>query len=297
MAQFGRILMVDWSAAAKPTPARPSADAIWIARAGPAGPARWYCRTRSEAMFRIAAEIQAALTARDRCLVGFDFPFGYPAGFAKEVCGRASGLAVWGEIASRIEDADDNANNRFEVAAGLNRQFLGVGPFWGRPASLDLPDLPPRGTDRTGPGHPPERRLVEHRVPRAQPVWKLYTTGSVGSQALTGIARLQGLRTRYGSALSVWPFEPPDAPVVLAEVYPSLLADVVQRALERTPGQIKDAVQVRVLADALAALDRSGGLPAALAAAEGRHLAQEAWILGVGAEAALRDAALQAQSS
>ncbi|NJM83934.1 MAG: hypothetical protein HC844_17115 [Tabrizicola sp.] len=30
MARFDRVIVVDWSAAGKPSPIRPSADAIWI---------------------------------------------------------------------------------------------------------------------------------------------------------------------------------------------------------------------------------------------------------------------------
>ena len=71
-------------------------------------------------------------------MVGFDFPFGYPAGFAARL-----GLegppwrAVWDEIARLIEDDEGNRNNRFEVGAEFNRRVSGGRfPFWGCPVGL-----------------------------------------------------------------------------------------------------------------------------------------------------------------
>ena len=288
--RFARVLMIDWSAASKPSPRKPSADAIWIAETG-AAPGLWYARTRAAAMQVIHARIAAAQQAGDRILCGFDFPFGYPAGFAQHVTGQADALTLWAHLAGLITDAPDNANNRFPVAADLNRLFPGIGPFWGCPSSFADPGLPPKGRARQGHGLP-ERRAVEDAVRRAQPCWKLFTTGSVGSQALLGIARLQALRQAFGDTLAVWPFQSPDRPVVLAEVYPSLLDPWVRRA---AGAEIKDSLQVRLLAATLAGMDAESTLPGALAAASGPHLAEEAWILGVGAEPqvfAAADAAL-----
>jgi molybdopterin molybdotransferase len=130
--------------------------------------------------------------------------------------------------------------------------------------------------------------------------WQLAYAGSVGSQALTGIAALERLRRHPAleGGVAVWPFEAafrvPDAPVVLAEIYPSLLAEAVAAA----PEAVKDAAQVRVVAEAYARLDAEGALaalfagPADLESTELEVAArEEAWILGVGHEAALRAAA------
>ncbi len=297
---FDTVVMVDWSAAARPSPARPSADAIWIgvARGGVCEPPR-YLRTRAEACAALADLLAAERAAGRRVLAGFDFPFGYPAGFAARAAGAAEGLAVWRMLAGLVADGPDNRNNRFAVAARLNALFPGIGPFWGRPERADHPGLPTRGTARRGHGLP-ERRAVEARVRRAQPCWKLYTTGSVGSQALLGIAALERLRRepRLGGAVAVWPFEtgfaPGNAPIVFAEIYPSLLAGAVAAA----PEPIRDAAQVRIVAAALARLDAGGRLaplfagPDDLAGPERAPAArEEAWILGVGREAALRAAA------
>ncbi len=290
---FDTIVIVDWSASAAPSPAKPSADAIWfaVARGGSVAPPV-YCRTRAEAMARLADLLAAEVAEGRRALAGFDFPFGWPQGFAAGVTGRAEALAVWDWLAAAVRDGPDNANNRFAVAERLNALFPGVGPFWGRPATAPHAGVPERGTLRHGHGLP-ERRLAEARAPGAQPCWKLYTTGSVGSQALLGVAALARLRAdpRLTGAVAVWRFETGfdagSAPVTLAEVYPSLLAAAVAA---RDPGEIKDAAQVRLLAERFAALDAAGRLGALFAAdpalSDGERAVaarEEGWILGVGA--------------
>ncbi len=287
---FDRIAILDWSAASTPSPARPSADAIWI---GVAGLGESYHRTRADAMKRLGELVDQTLARNQRLLIGADFPFGWPAGLATALTGKPLALALWDWLAAHVEDAADNRNNRFSLAAAINARFPGVGPFWGRPATLALPDLPDRGRDRHDHGFA-ERRAVEALVPTAQPCWKLYTTGSVGSQALLGVAALSRLRNAFPGQIAVWPFEPWDnAPVVLAEVYPSLLAAPVRRAMADDPAAIKDAVQVRLLAAALARLDRDGTLAALFApGVPPGVLAEQGWILGAGHAAALCAAAL-----
>jgi molybdopterin molybdotransferase len=300
--RFDRIIVVDWSARSTPSPRRPSADAVWIGTAGEGAGEPVYCRTRAEAEALLAAILSEAAAAGQRVLAGFDFPFGYPAGFAAAVTGRAEALALWERLADVIEDGPENANNRFKVADAINARLPGTGPFWGRPAGLVLAALPERGSDRTGHGFA-ERRLVERAVPRAQPCWKLYTTGSVGGQALVGLPALERLRRdpRWAERIKVWPFEsglaPPEAEVVLAEVYPSLLDGAVATA-RAAEGGVRDAAQVAVTAAALARLDAAGELaalfagPAGLGAAERAAVErEEGWILGAGHEAALAAAA------
>ncbi|MEM9973084.1 MAG: molybdopterin-binding protein [Pseudomonadota bacterium] len=288
MTRFDTVIVADWSARSAPSPKAPTADAIWIAVAEDGEIITHYLRTRADAAAFLTATLRAALDSGRRVLAGFDFPFGYPAGFAQTLAGQANAFAVWDWLANTIEDAPDNANNRFVVANAINQSLPGTGPFWGRPSKLSLPHLPDKGSARAGHGFT-ERRAVEGAVARAQPTWKLYTTGSVGSQALLGLPVLQRLRERFGSDLAVWPFEAPDAPIVLAEVYPSLLDSVV--ATE--PATVKDEAQVRVLARALERLADGGGLDALFNAAPDAARQEEGWILGVGAEAALRAAALR----
>ena len=94
-----------------------------------------YFRTRYDAVAELTELIASELGAGRRVLVGFDFPFGYPAGVAEHLTGQGAALALWEWLAGRVEDDVRNANSRFHVATEINRRFPGVGPFWGRPKS------------------------------------------------------------------------------------------------------------------------------------------------------------------
>ncbi|TCP44485.1 hypothetical protein [Rhodovulum marinum] len=281
MRPFDTIVMADWSARATPSPAAPSADAIWIATWRGGVEAVTYHRTRAAGEAALSALLEAERAAGRRVLAGFDFAFGYPAGFARALTGVARAAAVRAWLAGRIADDARNRNNRFEVAAEINAGFPGVGPFWGRPARPELVDLPALGRARHGHGMA-ERRAVERAVPRAQTVWKLYTTGAVGSQVLVGLPMLHRLSCRFGPALSVWPFDPGDGDIVLAEVYPSLIDPAV-----RGEAGIRDAAQVRLMARAVARLQAAGRLADLFATPDDPQIAEEGWILGVGQETAL----------
>jgi molybdopterin molybdotransferase len=269
---FDRVLVVDWSANSTP---KLGADSIWIGSAGAGATKPENLPTRDAAMEALRARLDAALTAGHRVLVAFDIGFGFPRGFAERLTGRAEALAVWDWLEARITDDARNANNRFEVASEMNRAFGGLGPFWGRPAGRDLPDLPEKGTVRQGHGLA-ELRATEALCAGAHPMWKLYTTGSVGSQSILGQARLAGLRRDYGAALSVWPMEGAQGQIVLAETYLSLVDPLVKVA-QGYP--CKDAAQVDLLARAflgaeLAALMDVDAAP--------DLLREEGWILGAG---------------
>ena len=291
-----RIAILDWSAESRPKTGR---DSIWLGIAGPDGAVEAEnLRTRAEAEAHLHALAAKALERGECLLIGADFAFGYPAGFAAGLTGRAMALAVWEWLAARIEDGPDNTNNRFEVAAEANRAFPGLGPFWFRPAGRDLPDLPAKGTARTF-RDLPDLRAVDARARGAQSVWKLGGAGSVGSQSLTGLPVLWRLRQAFAGRVAVWPFETTEAaPVILAEVFPSLLRAEIATLLRRVEngrdgrtGPVPDEVQVRLLAGALAELGREGGLAPLFAAAGGAAPEEEGWVLGVGAEATLRAAA------
>jgi molybdopterin-guanine dinucleotide biosynthesis protein B len=284
--QFDTVIVVDWSSSGTPSPARPSANAIWIGVARAGGVTSQYLRTRAAAEAVLTALLDAEAAAGRRVLAGFDFPFGYPAGFAARLTGTTGARAVWRWLADRIEDGPDNRNNRFHVADTANRSLGSAGPFWGRPRSLPLDFLPERKLAAYAALGLDERRRVDLAVPRAQPGWKLYTAGSAGGQSLTGLPVLQRLSQRAGAR--VWPFDRIDgAALVLAEVYPSLL-DAEVRA-QTLPGSIKDELQVRLLAQALFALSRSGALELLLNdVPEWPGRSDEGWILGAGQDAVLQ---------
>ena len=285
MRPFDTVVAVDWSARGTPSPARPSPDAIWIGVARAGDESTSYHRTRAAAMAHLGGLLAAEIAAGRRALVGFDFPLGWPGGFAGAVAGTRCALAVWDRLAEMVEDGDNNASNRWAVAARLNARFPGTGPFWGCPAREAREGLAATAAGWGGHGLS-ERRLAERRVPRAQPGWKLFGAGSVGSQALLGQARLARLRAQVPCA--VWPFEAWDeAPIVLAEIYPSL----IHRAVRAAQGEgIRDEVQVRLVARALMRLSREERLPALLDA-PAEAAPEEGWILGLGHEAALEAAA------
>ena len=142
MKLFDGYMAVDWSANGKPKQGK---DSIWIASRGEGGAeALENPATRREAVRRIEDQLEKATAAGWRLLVGFDFPFGYPAGTARMLTGRAGWEAVWSRIAEVIEDDSRNKNNRFDAAALLNAPFVGEGPFWGNGLSRDIPGLPRR---------------------------------------------------------------------------------------------------------------------------------------------------------
>ncbi len=255
------IIAVDWSAASQPKPRKPSPDACWLAwgvRDDPPGrrPPPEYFRTRSACEARLRDLVTAH---RGPALVGFDFPLGYP--LARD---GSSVLPVGRDLcrflADRITDDDANRNNRFAVAADLNRAIAARfgephGPFWGCPANRSFAGDALLPTKRVMAGVPEERAVERHvRATRRlaiQSPWKLYTTGSVGGQALLGLPAVHRLLDTLGSRGVLWPFETAaHAPeitdaVIIAEIWPSLFD------AGRVDHPIKDARQVVATRDAL----------------------------------------------
>lgn len=285
MSLFDTHVMVDWSGGkdAGPTPKK---DAIWacICRAGGPEPSV-YLRNRQIAEAWLADLIRTELTAGRRVCIGFDFPFGYPTGFGRSVAGSDDPLVLWDWFEARIKDAPE-ANNRCDVAAGINARLDGVGPFWGNPFKVDFDHLPRKGLARTNTQFP-EKRAVERRAKGSFTCWQLSGAGAVGSQVMMGLPVLARLRRQFADQISVWPFEALDRPVAFVEIWPSLIAPSVAKGMQE--GEIKDAAQVRVLAQAVAGLDANGRLGPLLE--DGRTESGEGWILGVGHEAALEAAA------
>ena len=281
---FDRVAILDWSAAKGPKLGK---DSIWLGICDRDGTLAENIPTRALARDRLSGLVDAALSAGDRLLIGADFSFGFPAGFAQRVTGQPSALSVWSWLAARVHDMPGNASNYRTVAAQLNAHFPDLGPFWGNTARQEVPGLP-----RRKPPLPPS--LAEFRQSdlvaresgaRPKSVWQLAGVGAVGAQALTGLPVLHALRTDFARQISVWPFEEALTPVVLAEVYPSLLHTLVREASD---DQVLDARQVTLLSRALFHLGQSGGLASLL-----RHndlptdVREEGWLLGAGHSAVL----------
>ena len=284
-ALFDHYVIVDWSAANRPRTGR---DSIWVCHRGPDGERVENPPTRHLAR-ELLMEILARVGPAERAVLGFDFPFGYPAGFAARLgLGGTPWRAVWDEIARLLEDDDGNRNNRFAVGAALNRRVSGGRfPFWGCPAGFADDCLGPRHHRGHGDETLAEKRRIDEWMVGAQPCWKLAYTGSVGSQVLTGLPVVRALRDdpRWAECARVWPCEtglglPEDARIVFAEVWPSWWKPCGKL------GPPNDKAQVRTVAAIFAARDRAGQLadwfapPVDPSDAE-RVIAEEAWTLGV----------------
>jgi hypothetical protein len=265
---FDAYVAVDWSASSIPKRGR---DSIWLCRHGssPKNPS-----TRHEAIQRVRELLEQLVAEGKRVLVGFDFPYGYPRGFA-DLIAPGTGppwRRTWDALVRLVRDDERNVNNRFEVAAELN---VDGGPFWGCPGTQVQGGL----TVKRGISFPhkglQEFRAVERVVRGVQSAWKLGGVGSVGSQALLGIPRVASLRDdpALSPASAVWPFEPIDeAQIVHVEIWPGLV--------EPTAHAVRDAAQVEALVGHWARLDEVGELRPLF---EAPHSAstEEGWIFGV----------------
>ena len=285
---FDVIIIVDWSANAA---SKRGADSIWSyeldSASRPSPPINH--PTRRSARDHLVDRLR--VHAGRRVLIGFDFAFGYPAGFAARagLGGDPPWWATWSHLSDTVDDDERNRNNRWTVAAALNAR-LGAPQFWGVPAARQTEWL----TTTKPLMRLPEQRATERTIRSANntrpfSVWQLLGAGAVGSQTLTGIPVLHHLRTRPDLAdrVRVWPFETgfTDTPcsgepgaVILAEVWPSAVACTHLR--EPT----KDACQVRALAEHFAAADAVGALASAFApviadADRASALAEEGWVL------------------
>ncbi len=270
---FDKFLMVDWSGGNDRGP-RPTKDAIWSALATATGVAPGqYHRNRQVAEAYLLDQIDQSLAQNQRLCIGFDFPFGFPQGTAQAMCGAPDIFSLWAWFADRIEDTP-KANNRFDVAAEFNQRFPGDGPFWFNGLKRDIPDLP-RKKPKSGYGtiFPPERRMADLKAKGAFPVWQLGGAGGVGGQVLMGLPMLHRLRAAFPTQLAIAPFEPVDRPIIIVEIWPSLI-------LGREPkGTIRDQWQVEQLALCLSRLR-----PVALLDMLAEGHPEEGWILGLGQE-------------
>lgn len=289
MSMFDTVLVADWSAGKRAGP-KPKKDAIWLGltRDG-VSQEPIFCRSRREAEREIVQLIEAETAADRRLLCAFDFPFGYPQGFARQVTGSDDPFAVWDWFEAHIEDAQDGSNNRFDVAEKLNGMFQGLGPFWGKSHKDRWPAVPYVKSgirfDQVV-----EKRACDTISKASSSCFQLFFNPTVGSQQMLGLPMLNRLRRLGG--VRVWPFEAlENAPVVLAEIWPGLIEGAVKTSLfQEGPDAIRDRTQVKLLADALARL------PSAVLTAHMTNVPpaaqEEAWILGAGLSDELNRAAI-----
>lgn len=301
---FDAYIVADWTAAETK---KLGDTSLWIGVAKRDVRFRLYTETHNVATRTEGEALLASILADhrkrgDRVLVGLDFNFGYPAGTAARLklegtAGQAPWQLMWKFIASNIVDKADNTNNRYQVAAKMNRLMTDEAwPLWGAPAKQAQRWLtttkPPAGSG----ADIPEFRATENaaRKGRLQPksVWQMHGAGAVGGQTLVGIPAVRRLLESLGPSGAVWPFgtgwralTPEDVEplsTLVVEVWPSMHETKPQ------PGEFKDQAQVRSTAEALARMDEAGDLAKAFAPpkeAMPELIAQveqeEGWILGV----------------
>jgi precorrin-8X/cobalt-precorrin-8 methylmutase len=290
---FDRYVAVDWSANNEPKLGK---DSIWsgVALRASTDVATKNHRTRRAAEAWLLDLLRTAVDAGERVLVGLDFPYGYPAGFAAMlgVAGEPW-RGVWAYLDRCIEDDERNVSNRFQVASDINARLGRSAPFWGRPAHLDLASVPAKkevsylGAEEAG--GLGEWRLVERHLRDSgmtpQPVWKLTYAGSVGSQSLLGVPVLHRLRYhhRLREASRTWPFEvgAPDLPagepaIIHAEIWPTIVP------FSHQDGSCRDEQQVRAIVERWRELDREHRLGGWFATPnDPRVKHEEGWVLGV----------------
>jgi hypothetical protein len=297
---FDAYVIADWTAAEGK---KLGDNSVWIGVAKRDVRFRLYTETHNVATRAEGEALLKSILADhrkrgDRVLVGVDFSLGYPFGTAARLGLKETPpwTAMWKFVASNIVDKPDNTNNRYQVAAKMNRLMTDEAyPLWGAPAKQTQRWLtatkPPQGT-----GDIPEYRATENAVRKGklQPKsnWQMHGAGAVGGQTLVGIPMVRRLLESLGPSGAVWPFgtgwrtldaadvEP--LSVLVAEVWPSMFDGKAE------PGEFKDQAQVRRTAEAIAQMDDKGELSKAFGPKKGTDDAliaqvqdEEGWILGV----------------
>ena len=314
MPLFDFYIMVDWSGGARRRGKRP--DTIWIAH-GPTianVPLTDSPFSRTEAVRLIHSLLLEEIKSNRRVLVSFDFAYGYPVDFAaalQAATGKSDRdlpwLMVWQYLSEQITDDEgtapgarpNNRSNRFEVANQINARLSPdqvVGPFWcASPVAAYryIPQGRPPEPFQTAQGYVVKGLRLTDRRARSGSPFRLFGTASVGSQSLTGIARLHQLRNdpKLAAVSSVWPFEtgwatrakwlPKRVSILHAEIYPSFK--------DPLPDEIKDRGQVQAMWQWARDLDRDNLLwcefcrPIEVETGSKEDLAiqlTEGWILG-----------------
>ena len=301
---FNAYVMVDWSSGQTPKTGR---DSIWVGVSKRDSRFRQTFEAHNPSTRRSAEvllrEVMADLRRKgDRALVGFDFALGYPRGTASalKLPGTEDDLPwrrLWTFLAANVVDKADNTNNRFSLAARMNRLMTDEArPFWGAPArdaQRWLTSTKPPAAE----GDLPALRLAEITTaarPKsaAKSVWQLLGAGSVGGQTLMGVPVVRRLVDELGGAARVWPFDTgwraPTASelegidAVVVEIYPALIPTRAE------PDEVVDRAQVRSCCEHFARLDEQNRLaplfaPAKTVSPEDVQVVEreEGWILGL----------------
>jgi precorrin-8X/cobalt-precorrin-8 methylmutase len=272
---FDVYIMVDWSGGDRRRAGKQ--DCIWIAHGASTActPVTVSPQSRTEAEHIIRSVLQTSVHEnKGRVLLCADFGYGYPAGFASLLPESARGelppwRVVWQYLSKHIKDDLDtapgrqptNRSNRFEVASAINAAVsssASAGPFWclfTADKYACVPQKRPAQPFVCTTGTIAPLRITDRRAKSDTP-FRLFGTGSVGSQVLTGIPRLESIRfgAQFAQCSAVWPFETGWAPaagswldphlrILHAEIYPSVHVKLVDNIKD----PIKDRGQVRAM--------------------------------------------------
>ena len=310
---FDAYIFIDWSAT-NGRATGPGQDQLWLGelQAGNQPSDAWFA-SRQDCARHVEERLLHHVAAGHRVLIGFDFAYGYPAGFA-DGAGLPSPAgkwrAVWTALAALLHDDDQNRSNRFEVASALNAMLtptgaaVAPGPFWNtpRPGPMLTANSPVFPFAARGGALLPALRLSEQHLQqvglRPHSVFKLFTPGSVGSQVLTGVPVVHRIRHHplLRDVSLVWPFETGfddkvmvvRRPFVLhAEIWPGVVQQRADALIAADPQLIKDQAQVRAMCHWAEEEDAAGTLGQQFATPAGmplenqeRCVNEEGWILG-----------------
>jgi precorrin-8X/cobalt-precorrin-8 methylmutase len=156
---------------------------------------------------------------------------------------------VQDDLGTKSGQQPTNRSNRFEVASAINAAVsspASPGPFWCLFKPGGYPCVPQKRPPQPfvcTSGTIAPLRITDRRAKSDTP-FRLFGTGSVGGQVLTGIPRLESIRfdPEFALCSAVWPFDTGWAPatgswldrelqVLHAEIYPSV------RTLSPTPSR------------------------------------------------------------
>ncbi len=251
--------------------------------------------TRAEGLTLLRTLLADLKKRGDRVLLGVNFALGFPRGTAQRLQLKGTPWeAMWDFLAKNVVDKPDNTNNRFQVAAKMNRLMTDEAyPFWGCPKNAAQKWLSTLKPDSFGDF--PELRLTEDatktlkKTAQAKSLWQMHGAGVVGGQSMLGIA---ALKTLVADDVRVWPLQTGfgaldlDALQGIAAIATEILPAMYEGASQS--GEVKDATQIRLTAAALADADDKGELGAMFTAPKGLDDAQveiaateEGWILGI----------------
>jgi hypothetical protein len=189
------VIAIDWSGAKR------NPKGIWLAAVtGGCVVESRPIATREEAIARV-------LDRSGTVFAGFDFSFGVPAWFAREL-GCAAIDEVW-EIAARDGD-----------------RWLGP------------PPIPPFWNERCGVAPELRFRVCEQRYPTAKSIFQLVGNGQVGAGSVRGMPLLRDLRA---DGFAIWPFDAVGERTAF-EIYPTALRAAVPGAGPFDSEHERDAV-------------------------------------------------------